>query len=342
MAYSTIPKSSSYFNIKLYTGNATARTIDGIGFQPDWVWGKSRTNTENNSLFDAVRGAGYDIKSDATNAQASNTGITAFNSDGYVLGTADSLNSNSQNFVTWNWKANGSGSANGDGSINSTVSVDTTSGFSIVQYVGTGSAATVGHGLGTVPKMMLVKKTSGSESWAVYHHSIGNTKFLQLNTSGAEGTSSGFWNDTTPTSSVFSIKSDGGTNASGETYIAYCFSAIPGYSKFELYEGTGNSDGPFLYTGFKPSFVMIKAKGQTESWYINDNKRPGYNTNNYYLNPNTTSAEGTSTSLATTLCSNGFKINNSDTSMNSSGQGYVYMAFGQPIVSTNGDIATAR
>ena len=158
MAYSTIPKSSSYFNTKLYTGNATARTIDGIGFQPDWVWGKSRTNTENNSLFDAVRGAGYDIKSDATNAQSSNAGITAFNSDGYVLGTADSLNSNSQNFVTWNWKANGSGSANSDGSINSTVSVDTTSGFSIVSYTGTGANATVGHGLGCSTKCNYCKK----------------------------------------------------------------------------------------------------------------------------------------------------------------------------------------
>ena len=344
MAYSTIPKSSSYFNTVLYNGTGSSQSITGVGFQPDWLWQKHRSGSQDSRIFDAVRGGSKVIYSSLTNGETTDAQlITSFDSDGFTMGSSGTnVNDNGTTNVAWNWKANGSGSANGDGSISSTVSVDTTSGFSIVQYVGTGSAATVGHGLGTVPKMMLVKKTSGSESWAVYHHSIGNTKFLQLNTSGAEGTSSGFWNDTTPTSSVFSIKSDGGTNASGETYIAYCFSAIPGYSKFELYEGTGNSDGPFLYTGFKPSFVMIKAKGQTESWYMLDNKRPGYNTNNYYLAANTSSAEGTSTTLATTLCSNGFKINNSDTSMNSSGQGYIYMAFGQPIVSTNGDIATAR
>ena len=341
MAYSTIPKSSSYFNTKLYTGNATARTIDGIGFQPDWVWGKSRTNTENNSLFDAVRGAGYDIKSDATNAQSSNAGITAFNSDGYVLGTADSLNSNSQNFVTWNWKANGSGSANGDGSINSTVSVDTTSGFSIVSYTGTGANATVGHGLGVAPSMIITKSLVATQEWCVYHKSLGATKYLFLNETSAEQTGSVYWQDTAPTSSVFSIGASGPTNSTS-AMIAYCFAEKQGFSKFGSYVGNGNSDGSFVYTGFKPAFVMFKRTSSTDNWVMIDNKRLGYNDLNYGLFPNTTDAEQTSTDFRFDLLSNGFKLRNTSGYTNASGQSYIYMAFGQPIVSTNGDIATAR
>ena len=341
MAYSAISKSSSYFNTVLYTG--ANQTITGVGFQPDWSWIKQRNNASS-ALFDAVRGATKFVESNATNAEVTDaTTLTAFGSDGFTLGADSSgyVGGSSQATVAWNWKANGSGSANSDGSINSTVSVDTTSGFSIVKYTGTGATATVGHGLGVAPKVVLIKGVSNSGSWGMYHSSIGATKKIILNSTAAE-TSSGWMNNTAPTSSVFTVINDADVGSSGYTYVAYCFAEKTGFSKFELYEGTGNSDGPFLYTGFKPSFVMIKAKGQTESWYMLDNKRPGYNTNNYYLKANATDAEGTSTTLATTLCSNGFKINNSDTSMNSSGQGYIYMAFGQPIVSTNGDIATAR
>ena len=344
MAYSTIPKSTSYFNTKLYSGTGAIQTVSGVGFEPSWIWTKSRTNAGNHQVTDQVRGLTKYIRPNATNAEDTKTNaITAVNSDGFVLGadSSNDINASGQTYASWNWKANGSGSANSDGSINSTVSVDTTSGFSIVSYTGTGSNATVGHGLGVAPSMIITKSLVATQEWCVYHKSLGATKYLFLNETSAEQTGSVYWQDTAPTSSVFSIGASGPTNSTS-AMIAYCFSEIQGFSKFGLYEANGNSDGPFIYTGFKPAFVMIKAKGQTESWYILDNKRPGYNTNNYYLNPNTTSAEGTSTTLATTLCSNGFKINNADTSMNTSGQGYIYMAFGQPIVSTNGDIATAR
>ena len=344
MAYSTIPKSTSYFNTKLYSGTGAIQTVSGVGFEPSMIWMKSRTNAGNHQVTDQVRGLTKYIRPNATNAEDTKTNaITAVNSDGFVLGadSSNDINASGQTYASWNWKANGSGSANSDGSINSTVSVDTTSGFSIVSYTGTGSNATVGHGLGVAPSMIITKSLVATQEWCVYHKSLGATKYLFLNETSAEQTGSVYWQDTAPTSSVFSIGASGPTNSTS-AMIAYCFSEIQGFSKFGLYEANGNSDGPFIYTGFKPAFVMIKAKGQTESWYILDNKRPGYNTNNYYLNPNTTSAEGTSTTLANTLCSNGFKINNADTSMNTSGQGYIYMAFGQPIVSTNGDIATAR
>ena len=344
MAYTTINKSTDYMNTKLYSGTGAIQTVSGVGFEPSWIWTKSRTNAGNHQVTDQVRGLTKYIRPNATNAEDTKTNaITAVNSDGFVLGadSSNDINASGQTYASWNWKANGSGSANSDGSINSTVSVDTTSGFSIVSYTGTGSNATVGHGLGVAPSMIITKSLVATQEWCVYHKSLGATKYLFLNETGAEQTGSVYWQDTTPTSSVFSIGASGPTNSTS-AMIAYCFSEIQGFSKFGLYEANGNSDGPFIYTGFKPAFVMIKAKGQTESWYILDNKRPGYNTNNYYLNPNTTSAEGTSTTLANTLCSNGFKINNADTSMNTSGQGYIYMAFGQPIVSTNGDIATAR
>jgi len=343
MAYSTIPKSSSYFNTKLWTGNATnGRAITGVGFQPDLAWIKNRSQTDNHALFDAIRGATYRIASNATtaNTQATNS-LASFDSDGFTLNDGGDANGNGENIVGWNWKANGSGSANGDGSINSTVSVDTTSGFSIVSYTGTGSNATVGHGLGVAPSMIITKSLVATQEWCVYHKSLGATKYLFLNETSAEQTGSVYWQDTTPTSSVFSIGASGPTNSTS-AMIAYCFAEKTGFSKFGLYEANGNADGPFIYTGFKPAFVMIKAKGQTEQWYIMDNKRPGYNTNNYYLKANASDAEGTSTTLAMSLLSNGFKINNNDSSMNTNGQGYIYMAFGQPIVSTNGDIATAR
>jgi len=339
MAYSINAK--DYFNTKLYTGNATARTISGIGFQPDWVWGKSRTNTENNSLFDAVRGAGYDIKSDATNAQSSNTGITAFNSDGYVLGTADSLNSNSQNFVTWNWKANGSGSANSDGTISSTVSVNTTSGFSIVSYTGNAtSGATIGHGLGVAPAVVLVKRLNATSDWVMYHKGMGASKFIVLNTTAAEASSGGIFYNTAPTASLFYVGDDGATNASGGTYVAYCFAEKTGFSKFGSYTGNGNADGPFIYTGFKPAWYLWKPYNATDSWNLVDSKRDGYNPDNNRLFPNSNSAEDTQDRVD--LVSNGIKIKTSDGGTNSSSRSYIYMAFGQPIVSTNGDIATAR
>jgi len=350
MAYTTVDKSSSNFKAKTYTGDESGQTIT-VGFQPDFTWIKTRDAAYNNQLVDAVRGNTKYLKSNATDAENTSTNaVTGFVSSGFTLGADTNawVNQNSKNIVSWNWKANGAGSANTDGSINTTAtSANTTAGFSICQYTGTGSAATVGHGLGAVPKMMLVKKTSGSESWGVYHHSIGNTKFLQLNTTGVEGTSSGFWNDTTPTSSVFSIKSDGGTNASGQTYIAYCFAEKTGFSKFGLYEGNGNANGPFVYLGFRPSVIILKGKGIARNWTTWDDARDIDNPHWNYIYPNldqngTNIAHGASGSYAIDFLSNGFKIRNTDDKFNGSGQGYIYMAFGQTLVGSNNQPSNAK
>ena len=347
MAYSTISKSSSYFNTKLWTGNSTNSTaITGVGFQPDMTWIKNRSQNDNHNLFDAIRGATYRIYPDDNSGQDQATNsLASFDSDGFTLNDGGPVNGNGENIVGWNWKANGSGSANSDGSINSTVSVNTTSGFSIVQYTGNAvSGATVGHGLGVAPKMIIVKETSGTGDWIVYHASIGNTKRLRLNTTAAEETNA-FWYDTTPTSSVWYMNDNGDGNGSGSTYIAYCFAETNGFSKFSSFTGNGepNNDNPFIYTGFKPSFVMLKVTNTTDSWNMYDNRRDGYNGTGGRLRADTNNTEDTGTDYQTCdFYANGFSPKGNDTTSNGNGRPYIYMAFGQPIVSTNGDIATAR
>mgnify|MGYP003679094529 CR=1 FL=1 len=342
MAYSTIPKSTSYFNTKLYSGTGAIQTVSGVGFEPSWIWTKSRTNAGNHQVTDQVRGLTKYIRPNATNAEDTKTNaITAVNSDGFVLGadSSNDINASGQTYASWNWKANGSGSANSDGSINSTVSVNTTSGFSIVKYTGTGSAATVGHGLGAVPKMIIVKNLSASGDWMVYHQSIGNDHRLIFNTTSAKQDNP-VWNDTTPTSSVWSMNDNGDANGSGSDYIAYCFAEKTGYSKFGSYTGNSSTNGTFVYTGFKPAFVIVKDTSTTANWGMIDNKREGYNSNNQQYEPNDGDAQDNNQPFD--ILSNGFKLRTADGDFNVSGNTYIYMAFGQPIVSTNGDIATAR
>jgi len=344
MAYSTIPKSTSYFSTKLYTGNGSAQSITGVGFQPDWCWLKSRA-TANHRAFDAVRGATKAIYPSLSNAEGTSSAeLNAFNSDGFTLGSEANVNANGVNFVSWNWKANGSGSANSDGTISSTVSVNTTSGFSIVKYTGNAViGATVGHGLGVAPKMIIVKNlTSNSTDWVVYHEALGNTKRIKLNTTAAEETNA-FWYDTTPTSSVWSMNDNGDGNANGPDYIAYCFAEKTGFSKFGSYTGNGSTDGTFVYTGFKPAWIMFKDLRSGQSWNMYDNKRSPINFVDERLRANLNGAEVQDTgSSDMDFVSNGFKLRNNWDQLNSSGQTIIYMAFGQPIVSTNGDIATAR
>ena len=339
MAYSTIPKSSSYFNTVTYTGNGTASTALTTGtFQPDFCWFKNRGTVENHVLINAIRGASYNIASNLTRAETNVPDkVSAFTSTGVTLGSSAETNENNEPLVAWNWKANGSGSANGDGSINSTVSVDTTSGFSIVSYTGTGSNATVGHGLGVAPSMIITKSLVATQEWCVYHKSLGATKYLFLNETSAEQTGSVYWQDTAPTSSVFSIGASGPTNSTS-AMIAYCFADIQGYSKFGSYVGNGNADGAFIYTGFKPAWLMLKKTNGTESWIMVDTTRGLYNSAYKYLLADTNSAEAGD--LPYDILSNGFKFRG--TTQNGSGDTFIYMAFGQPIVSTNGDIATAR
>jgi len=347
MAYTTINKPSEYFNTLLYTGTGSAQSLTGVGFQPDLVWFHCRSNTNDTSLFDVIRGGTKAIYSNLYIGERTKTlALTSFDSDGFSLGGASGeTNDNGATYVAWNWLAdNTSGSSNTDGSITSTVSVSTTSGFSIVKYTGTGSVATVGHGLNSTPEIVLIKNLSTDNSWRMYSVPVGTGGQLALDqTSPADSGNTAMWNNTAPTSSVFTVGTHPGVNESSSNLIAYCWHSVKGFSKFGSYTGNGNADGPFIYTGFKPAFVMIKNISATESWYILDTKRPSYNTNNYYILPNNSDPEGTSTTLATSLLSNGIKIENADTSMNTSGQTYIYMAFAEaPLVGTNGVPTTAR
>ena len=347
MAYTTIDNSELYFQTKLYAGNGSSQsiTLDGSeNMQPDWVWIKSRTDTRKHNLYDVVRGTNKRLVSNADSAEDepdSNAGVNAFNSDGFTVGSETDVNGSSRNFVAWNWLAGGSASSNSDGSITSSVSANTTAGFSIVTYTGTGSAATVGHGLGAVPKMFWTKRRDNNESWGVYHHTQGAGKFLRLESTNAVDTSSTLWNNTTPTSSVFSIAVGGIANTSSGTYVAYCFAEKKGYSKFVSYTGNASTDGTFVYTGFKPAFLIVKNTATSPTdWIMIDNKRPGYN-ENLPMQPNKTDAEGSSATAD--LLSNGFKVRNQYGGFNGSGAITIYMAFAEsPFVNSNGIPTNAR
>ena len=347
MAYTTINKSGDYFNTKLYTGNGSTQSITGVGFQPDWVWIKQRNLAYSHVLFDAVRGVGKNIQSNSTAAEETNNSsgyLSAFDSDGFTLSQGSSNGdrvNGAYNYVGWNWKANGQGSSNTDGSINTTyTSANTTSGFSISTYAGTGSAATVGHGLGAVPKMIIVKRLNGASDWMVYHESIGNDHRLRLNTTAAKQDNP-VWNDTTPTSSVFSMNDNGDANASGGNYVAYCFAEKKGFSRFGSYVGNGSVSGPFVYTGFKPAFVLVKNASAANNWFLQDSKRLGYNGANHLQKPNSNGADDTGTHID--MLSNGFKTIVSSANCNGSGNTMIYMAFAEePFVASNGVPAVAR
>ena len=351
MAYTTINKSTDYFNTLTYSGNGSnPRTLTGVGFQPDWVWLKNRTDGNGHTLADAVRGANKTISSDGTDAEITDKSdghLDAFTSDGFTVGAGSSsdarVNDGSHTYVAWNWKANGAGSANTDGDINSTVSVNTTAGFSIVKYTGTGATATIGHGLGVAPKMIIIKQTNTTRNWVVGHDGIGWTKYLYLDSTNAQGTGNLF-NDTAPTNQVFSVVNDGGVNASGGTYIAYCFAEKKGFSKFGSYTGNGSTDGTFIYTGFKPAFILSKKTNASGThWTIWDNKRSssgGGNAINKILHPNNSNPDNTADD--TDFLSNGFKLRATASGMNNSGDTYIYMAFGQSLVGSNNIPCTAR
>jgi hypothetical protein len=320
-------QAGKFFNTVLYTGNGTSQSITGVGFQPDFVWGKSRSNVSNHALVDAVRGRSKVLYSYLTSAEAtsgSTSDLTSFDADGFSLGTVlrTSLNSNGFSNVAWNWKANGAGVTNTAGTITSTVSANTTSGFSVVTYTATGSVATIGHGLGVAPRMVILKGRSGATDWFVYHASIGATKGIYLNQTGAEITSVNFWNDTAPTSTVFTAGV--GVGGSGVTMVAYCFAEVPGYSKFGSYNGTGSSDGPFVFTNMRPAYVMIKRTDTTGNWIVWDTTRNTFNVMGEELYPNLSNAGSTATDLD--VLSNGFKLRNTTADFNASGGTYIFMA----------------
>jgi len=321
MAYTTVNNGSLFMNPKLYTGNGSTQTITGVGFQPDFTWIKGRNaGGESHRLTDVVRGTGYNLRTNSSSAQDSSSNmLTSWNSDGFAVGANDASNKNTKNFASWNWKETA------------------TAGFDIVSYTGNGSAGkTVAHNLGVVPQMIIVKRyNDGTASWMVYHHKLGTTnpsdKYLSLDTTAAQD--NGGWNSTMPTSSVFTVSADQRVNANGASYIAYVFAEKQGYSKFGSFTGNGNADGPFVYTGFKPAFVMIKNASILTNWVMIDNKRPGFNSNNYFLSPNLSDAETTNYELE--ILSNGFKPLTNLSWINESGSNIIYMAFGQSLVGTN-------
>ena len=349
MAYTTIDKPTDYFNIVLYTGNGGTQSITGVGFAPNWVWGKSRSVTEGNAVHDTVRGARKNILTNTTAAEEDIASITAFGSDGFTLGSNAHLNKNNSSMVAWNWKAGTSftndASSTGIGSIDSAGSVNTDAGFSIVSYTGNGSAgATVAHGLGSAANLLIVKKRSSTAQWVFGSTALDSSwdNFLFLDATSAKGNTDNVFNDTAPTSSVFSIGNAGDTNASSQTYICYAFAEKQGYSKFGSYTGNGNADGTFVYTGFKPAFVMVKRTDGGDQWNISDNKRNGFNPQTPPLYADSSEAENASF-YPFDFLSNGFKARSSSSSINTSGATYIYMAFAEnPFVTSTGVPATAR
>ena len=337
-------QADDYFNTVLYTGSGSSpNAITGVGFQPDWVWIKKRSAAISHAIFDSSRGVTAEgatnkaIGSDRADAEGNgNGGLSVFGSDGFTLvdGSSGSyprsLVNDSATYVAWNWKANGgTTSSNSDGSITSTVQANTTAGFSIVTYTGTGSATTVGHGLGAVPQMYIIKNRDAARNWIVYHGAnttAPQTDFLILNTTAATADNSVMFNDTAPTSSVFTVNTNDGVNTNNEKYVAYCFTEIEGYSKFGSYTGNGSTDGAFVALNFRPSFVMTKKTSGTGNWYINDTGRYSFNITGGHLYADLSNAESGS---GIDILSNGFKPRNTDSSQNASGGTYIYMAFAE-------------
>jgi hypothetical protein len=323
-------QAGKYFNPVIYTGNGSSRSITGLGFQPGFTWIKDRSAGFYHRLADAVRGAGKELYSNDTGAETTNSVngyVTSFDSDGFSLGTGIGVNQNGTTYVAWNWRANGAGSSNTAGSITSTVSANTTSGFSIVTYTGTGANATIGHGLGVAPRMIIVKRRNGADIWPVYHESIGNTQYLRLQGDNPAGTFN-VWQNTSPTSSVFYISTDSTVNTNTGTYVAYCFAEVAGYSRFGSYTGNGSTDGPFVFCGFRPKYVMYKNSTNSGSWIILDASRSTSNVASARLLANTSDAEADGTHLVDFL-SNGFKLRNSNTNGNESGSTHIFAAFAE-------------
>ena len=345
--YTTIDNPAKNFNTVLYTGDGNAgRTVTGVGFQPQWLWIKERSSTSTHSLTDIIRGANERLQSTSTDAEfdTGTDNVRSFDSDGFTLGTGGQVNENTQTYASWNWLAGGSASSNGDGSITTNVSTNQTAGFSIVSYTGTGSAGTIGHGLGTTPAMGIFKnRSAGSTHWRVWHQNLDNDKILELSdTTVAHTPGTADFNISNNSSTVWGLSTNSQSNGSGNSMIAYIFAEKQGYSKFGQYEGNANANGPFIYTGFLPAFVMAKNIDAAENWIIFDNKRPGHNLTDALLKPNLSNAESTS-GVKFDLLSNGFKARVSDAEGNSDAT-FIYMAFAEhPFVTAGTKAAgTAR
>ena len=336
----TVTQAGKFFNPVLYSGNGTTQSITGVGFQPDWVWIKSRNNgSTNHSLYDVIRGAGKVLFTNGTEPEYTVNDLTSFNADGFSVSTVGATrietNASGYTYVGWNWKANGAGSTNTAGTITSTVSANTTSKFSVVTYTGTGSAATVGHGLGATPQMIIGRsRTNNGFNWGVWHTSLqslyGNTAWIRINTTGGYDTTYDVFDPQNNTSSVFGIGSEGTMNQSGSNIVAYCFAEVAGYSSFGYFTGNGSANGEFVFTGMRPAYVMIKVASAATPWLVFDSIRNTYNAADNILYPNTSGAEdkGVGTNpLGVDFLSNGFKIRTTDAWANYNGERIIYAAF---------------
>jgi hypothetical protein len=331
---STILKGNTVMDATLYTGTLLSNAVtNAAAFRPDLVWVKSRSAVTDNKLTDSVRGVTKGLVSNNTGAETTDVqGLTAFNSNGFTVGTNTDYNNLAATYVAWQWQAGqGSSAANTNGTITSTVSVNASAGFSVATYTGTGANATIGHGLGIAPSLIIIKQRSAGVSfWAMYHTSMGNTSVIYLNDTGASAASAVYWNNTSPTSSVFTIGTSSYQNTSGATYVAYSWAPIAGFSAFGGYTGNGSVDGPFVYTGFRPKFVLIKCTSTAgTNWLINDTARSPYNVDQLVLLPSSSGAEINNASYAIDELSNGFKLRTSFGPSNASGGTYIYMAFAE-------------
>ena len=366
MAYTDIDNPELYFQTVTYAGNSSSPrtiTLDGSeDMQPDWVWIKKRDGADHNQVYDSVRGfgAGKDICSGQTFQEGSSSNnstaygyVSAVTSDGFTLTEGNSgtssirsllVNHSGKNFVAWNWKAGGSASSNSDGTETSNVSANTTAGFSIITYSGTTALDTYGHGLSQKPEMMIFKTRAGANrNWVVYHKDIGATKHLHLNLTDTVATDQYMFNNTEPTNSVITLYDEGEVNKSGSTYVGYIFHSVQGYSKFGKYTGNANADGTFVYTGFRPAFVLVRDPNNAENWLMYDNKRPGFNVTNNHMMANSTTTETASTANTMDFLSNGFKIRSTNNGLNRSSATFLYMAFAEsPFVNSSGIPCNAR
>ena len=345
MAYTTIDDGSAHFHTQLYTGDGSTQSITNDAnagdFKPDWLWIKNRDRTDNHVFYDTTRGVQKRLNSNTTDAEATKTnGVTAFNTDGFTVGSASENNHSATNLVAWQWKANGgTTTTNTEGDTNVTLQANATAGFSIATWDAGGSnAGAVGHGLGAAPEWIILKRRDGTSNWHVWHQGLGDgNNYILLNTTGAKANDSYAYVSSIGSSTVSLA---GGPGSYDD--VAYFFRGIKGYSKFGSYTGNSNADGTFVYTGFKPAFVLIKRTSNSQNWFLQDNKRnSNYNPNKKTLFPNSSSVEDGA--IPVDHLSNGFKTRSTDTVTNNSGDTYIYMAFAEhPFVSSKGVPVTAR
>ena len=341
MAYSPIDKASLFQNNVLYTGTGATHNVTGVGFQPDFVWIKPRDNTGWQRVFDSTRGALNVIyPNDTYQNDVTSGSLTAFDSDGFTVGTNAGSNEDTEPFVSWNWKAGTTSGLSGGTITPSAYSFNATSKFGIYKRTGTASAGTITHGLGGIPQMIISKNLTDAANWRVYHVALGSGNGINLNESAGDYSDANLWNGTDPTSTVYSIGSSNDTNKSGSDFVDYVFCEVPGFSSIGKYKGTGNTKGPMIYTGFKPSFIIAKRWNSTPNWLVWDNKRDGYNEANKVLYPDLTDAEPGDNYV--NLFSNGFKLVDGAAECNADGGYFLYMAFGQSLIGSNGVVGTAR